>query len=81
MEAPWQDGLCERAVGIWKLMWKAALTDSEVYCVEDVALMTVMLTWAKNNRINESGFPPSQFVLGRSAALPWGLSDGRIHAR
>ena len=34
-----------------------------------------MVNWAKNSRINASGYSPSQWVLGRNMRLPWSLLD------
>ena len=42
---------------------------------EQVASAAVMATWARNQRPNESGFSPAQWVLGRNPRLPWSLLE------
>ena len=34
-----------------------------------------MVNWAKNTRINSSGYSPAQWVIGRGYKLPWSLLD------
>ena len=77
VEAPWQNGMCERAGGEWKVLWKASTTEADIETELEVTAAAVMITWAKNQRINESGFSPAQLVLGRSQTLPWSLLSER----
>ena len=77
VEAPWQNGMCERAGGEWKVLWRASTTETEIETELEVTAAAVMITWAKNQRINESGFSPAQLVLGRSQQLPRGLLSER----
>ena len=34
-----------------------------------------MVNWAKNARINSSGYSPARWVIGRGYKLPWSLLD------
>ena len=72
VEAPWQNGACERNGGEWKMMWKAVTTEHEVKTPDQIAAACVMIGWAKNARVGDSGFSPAQLVLGRGMCLPWG---------
>lgn len=61
----------ERVGGIWKLMWKAALTEEDVDSEEGVATTTVMITWAKSNRINEEFKLDSPRTTRRTRRCRW----------
>ena len=72
VQAPWQNGLCERHGGAWKLAFRHVVKASQVQGLLAVKRATVMVNWAKNSRVNASGYSPSQWVLGR---MPKMLAD------
>ena len=69
-EAPWQNGLVERAGGVWKAAAKKAIADVGAEGFVEMRRLAAMVNWAKNSRINASGFSPAQWVLGRGYRLP-----------
>eukprot|EP00959_Pyramimonas_sp_CCMP1952_P101967 2132460-Pyramimonas_sp.AAC.1 len=73
--------MCERAGGGRKVLWKASTTEKDIETDLEVTAAAAMITWAKNQRINESGFSPAQLVLGRSQTLPRGLLSERGHSQ
>ena len=75
-QAPWQNGVCERHGGAWKLAARHSILANSVKGVTEMKAMSLMVNWAKNARINASGFSPSQWVLGRQQRLPWSLLTG-----
>ena len=75
VQAPWQNGLCERHGGAWKLAFKHVARANQVAGITDLKRATVMVNWAKNSRVNASGYSPSQWVLGRGMRMPWSLLD------
>ena len=76
VEAPWQNGTCERHGAVWKIAARHVIMELSVRGISKMRSMTATVNWAKNSRVNASGFSPSQWVLGRSMRLPWGLLDG-----
>ena len=75
VQAPWQNGICERHGGAWKLAFRHVVKANQVQGLLAVKRATVMVNWAKNSRVNASGYSPSQWVLGRGMRLPWSLLD------
>ena len=75
VQAPWQNGLCERHGGAWKLAFRHVVKANQVQGLLAVKSATVMVNWAKNSRVTASGYSPSQWVLGRAMRLPWSLLD------
>ena len=56
-------------------------TEHEVKTADQIATACVMIGWAKNARIGDSGFSPAQLVLGRGMRLPWGLLSERTRSQ
>ena len=59
-EAPWQSGLVERNGGIWKAAAREAIKDVGAQCFVEMRRLASMVNWAKNARINSSGYSPAQ---------------------
>ena len=76
VQAPWQNGLCERHGGAWKLALNHAVRANSVVGLTQIRQACIMTNWAKNSRINASGFSPSQWVLGKGMRMPWSLLTG-----
>ena len=75
-QAPWQNGLAERHGGAWKLAFNHSVRANSVVGLTQVRTACIMCNWAKNSRVNASGFSPSQWVLGRGMRMPWSLLNG-----
>ena len=84
VEAPWQNGICERANGSWKLAARSIIREMSLSGISDMRVLSVMMNWAKNARVTATGYSASQWVLGRGIRMPWGLLDegasGRLSA-
>eukprot|EP00959_Pyramimonas_sp_CCMP1952_P045346 947157-Pyramimonas_sp.AAC.1 len=59
------------------VLWRASTAETQIETELEATAAAVMITWAKNKRINESGFPPAQLVLGMPQQLPRGLPGDR----
>jgi hypothetical protein len=87
--SPTQNAVCERAGGAWKYHARALLDEFNIrFTMGDSARMIWMVTvinWAMNSAIDESGYSPSQWVLGRGIKLPYQLMSERsrlsLHSR
>ena len=81
---PQQNAVCERHGGIWKTHARRLLDEFSVKFVPEqlhrVTLLTAAVTWACNSAIDDSGYSPAQWVLGRGLRLPYTLLDqtGRL---
>ena len=84
---PEQNAVCERHGGIWKTHARRLLDEFSVKFVPEqlhrVTWLTAAVTWACNSAIDDSGFSPAQWVLGRGLRLPYTLLDqtGRLSLR
>ena len=74
-EAPWQNGLVERNGGIWKAAARKPIKDVGARVFVEMRRLASMVNWAKNARINSSGYLRAQWVIGRGYKLPWSLLD------
>ena len=59
VQAPWQNGMYERHGGAWKLCFKHVVRAQQVAGITNVKKALVMVNWAKNSRVNASGYSPS----------------------
>ena len=64
-EAPWHNGLVERNGGIWKAAVSKVIKEVGAGGFVELRRRASMVTWAKNARINSSGYSPAQWVIGR----------------
>ena len=69
-EALWQNGLVERSGGIWKAAARKAIKDVGARGFVEMRRLASMVNWAKNARINSSGYSSAQWVIGRGYKLP-----------
>ena len=76
---PQQNAVCERHGGIWKTHARRLLDEFSVKFVPEqlhrVTWLTAAVTWACNSAIDDSGYSPAQWVLGRGLRLPYTLLD------
>ena len=65
--APTQNAVCERAGGAWTTAARAMIDEFNVdFRKKDkVTWLCAVNNWAANSAINETGYSPSQWVLGR----------------
>ena len=63
-QAPWPNGLVERNGGIWKAAARKAIKDVGARGFVEMRRHASMVNWAKNARINTSGYSPAQWVIG-----------------
>ena len=81
---PQQNAVCERHGGIWETHARRLLDEFSVKFVPEqlhrVTWLTAAVTWACNSAIDDSGYSPAQWVLGRGLRLPYTLLDqtGRL---
>ena len=76
---PQQNAVCERHGGIWKTHARRLLDEFSVKFVPEqlhsVTWLTAAVIWACNSAIDDSGYSPAQWVLGRGLRLPYTLLD------
>ena len=76
---PQQNAVCERHGGIWKTHARRLLDEFSVKFVLEqlhrVTWLTTAVTWACNSALDDSGYSPAQWVLGRGLRLPYTLLD------
>ena len=60
-EAAWQNGLVERNGGIWKAAARKAIKDVGARGFVKMRRLASVVNWAKNARINSSGYSPAQW--------------------
>ena len=79
---PQQNATTERHGGLWKAHARKLIDQFSIRFdnPRKVIWMIASVTWAMNSSINESGYSPSQWVLGRGLRLPYCLLDqaGRL---
>ena len=82
--APQHNAVCERHGGIWKTHARRLPEIFSVKFVTEqlhrVTWLTAAVTWACNSAIDDSGYSPVRWVLGRGLRLPYTLLDqtGRL---
>ena len=59
-ETVWQNGLVERNGGLWKAAARKAIKDVGARGFVEMRRLASMVNWAKNARINSSGYSPAQ---------------------
>ena len=74
-EAPWQNGLVERNGGIWRAAARKAIKGVGARGFVEMRRLASMVNWAKNARINSSGYSPAQWVSGPGYKLPWSIFE------
>ncbi|CAE8601098.1 unnamed protein product [Polarella glacialis] len=83
--SPTQNAPCERAGGFFKLHGRAVIDELTLSFDDDVQVewLCACLNWAHNSRVNETGFSPSQWVLGAGIRLPHNLWSDHLtlHSR
>ena len=62
---PQQNAVCERHGGIWKTHARRSSVKFVPEQLHRVTWLTATVTWACNSAIDDSGYSPAQFVLGR----------------
>ena len=69
VQAPWQNGLCERSGGILKAVMAAIIKSKSVQGSDETNMALQEAVTAYNHDINNSGVSPSQAALGRQPRL------------
>ena len=69
IQAPWQNGLCERGGGILKTLIAAVVRSHSVIGRSEMALAVQEAVMSYNQDINELGVSPCQAALGRQPRL------------
>ena len=69
VQAPWQNGLCERSGGIIKALLHSIVKSQSVTGKEDMDLALQEAITAYNGDVNELGVSPAQAALGRQPRL------------
>ena len=73
VEAPWQNSPAERGGGAFKAILRAVVSEHQLVGAAALRHAAAVVCWARNSHIDETGYSPSQWVLGRSLRLPWNL--------
>ena len=69
VQAPWQNGVCERGGGVWKAIASATIKSQSVIGMEDMQLAVQEATTAYNHDVNDAGVSPAQAALGKQPRL------------
>ena len=76
LEAPWKNGKCERAGGLWKEVWDKTVIDADIHTLQDAITATSIVTQTRNSFPRSNGYAPNQWVLGiPEVRLPGSLLD------
>ena len=78
VEAPWQNGLAERAGAIFKGIFRKVVSDHQCSTAVELDFAAATTCVAMNDRINESGYSPSQWVIGRCPRRAGSLLNNRV---
>ena len=70
VEAPWQNGVCERAGGAFKVVYAAVCKEHCPIGLMEVQTAASTVASARNDEINETGFSASQWNLGKQRKVP-----------
>ena len=70
VQAPWQNGLCERTGGILKSLLSACTAAKSLMGKEEMSLGLGESVTAYNMDVGDSGFSPMQAAVGRQPLLP-----------
>ncbi|CAE7718191.1 pgsA [Symbiodinium sp. CCMP2592] len=70
VQAPWQNGLCERVGGILKTLLAACTASQSLMGRDEMSLGLGEATTAYNMDVGDSGFSPMQAAVGRQPLLP-----------
>lgn len=68
--APWQNGVCERLGGEWKVAFRKALLEVDPQSKEEAEELCDQLNYAHNSMTRVDGFSPHQHVLGADVRVP-----------
>ncbi|CAE8719458.1 unnamed protein product [Polarella glacialis] len=73
--SPTQNAVAERAGGLWKLHARAVLDEFSIdyHQTDRLDWLCATVSWAHNARVDETGYSPSQWVLGCGIRLPYQL--------
>ena len=69
VQAPWQNGVCERAGGVLKVILNATIRANSVNGAEEMEQALQEAVTAYNNDVNEEGVTPAQAALGRQPRM------------
>ena len=76
LEAPWKNGKCERAGGLWNEVWDKTVIDADIHTLQDAIVATSIVTQTRNSFPRSNGYAPNQWVLGvPEVRLPGSLLD------
>ena len=70
VESPWQNGIAERAGGIFKAVLAKNCAEHSVVTEDEFDDAVSIANAARNGDINDSGFSADQWILGRAKKLP-----------
>ena len=78
-ESPTQNSITERCGASWKMQARATLEETSLRLDANPMnswWLCAAVCWSRNQQVNDTGFSPAQWVLGRSLRLPADLLDG-----
>ena len=68
--APWQNGVCERLGGAWKVAFSKSMLECDPQSKEETEELCDQLNCAHNTMTRVDGFSPHQHVLGADLRVP-----------
>lgn len=80
VQAPWQNGFCERGGGILKCLIATVVKKHSVGTFSEMAAAVHEATTAYNHDVNEAGVSPAQAALGKQPRMVGDVLGG-FHAR
>ena len=74
-EAPTQNATAERHGGNWKFVAKGLIDDYSISFKERARVfwLQACCNWACNSQVNDTGYSPAQWALGRGVRLPYAV--------
>ena len=75
LEAPFQLGRGERQGGLLKDLMKTTMEEKQIIGVREMQMLVAETVMVKNCRLNQHGFTPIQWVLGRMPTDRTSLTD------
>lgn len=68
--APWQNGVCERLGGAWKVAFSRAVLELDPKTKEKIEELSDQLNCAHNTLTRHDGHSPQQHVMGTDVRAP-----------
>ena len=81
VEAPWMNGIAERAGGALKVVLRAAMHETSASGVDDVRMALTSALEACNGDVGETGYSAAQMVLGKNPRVAGAAGPSDLRTR